>query len=155
MNVFVESHKRTIAKTLTIRVLFTLSHLLNGYIVTGDLVIGAQIAGVAAIINMSLFWLHDRAWEFASWNRKPEDTKLFVDGHPRTISKSVTWRGLITINNFMIPFILTGSWQSAAVFLGIATVLNIVVYYAHERVWNIFSWGKKIKVDETENVVYK
>jgi len=147
MNVFVESHKRTIAKTLTIRVLFTLSHLLNGYIVTGDLVIGAQIAGVAAIINMSLFWLHDRAWEFASWNRKPEDTKLFVDGHPRTISKSVTWRGLITINNFMIPFILTGSWQSAAVFLGIATVLNIVVYYAHERVWNIFSWGKKIRVD--------
>jgi uncharacterized membrane protein len=155
MNVFVESHKRTIAKTLTIRVLFTLSHLLNGYIVTGDLVIGAQIAGVAAIINMSLFWLHDRAWEFASWNRKPEDTKLFVDGHPRTISKSVTWRGLITINNFMTPFILTGSWQSAAVFLGIATVLNIVVYYAHERVWNIFSWGKKIKVDETETVVYK
>ena len=155
MNVLVESHKRTIAKTLTIRVLFTLSHLLNGYIVTGDLVIGAQIAGVAAIINMSLFWLHDRAWEFASWNRKPEDTKLFVDGHPRTISKSVTWRGLITINNFMIPFILTGSWQSAAVFLGIATVLNIVVYYAHERVWNIFSWGKKIKVDETETVVYK
>jgi uncharacterized membrane protein len=142
MNIFIESHKRTILKTLTIRVLFTLSHLLNGYIVTGDLVIGAQIAGVAAIINMALFWLHDRAWEFASWNRKPEDTKLFTDGHPRTISKSITWRGLITINNFMIPFILTGSWQSAAAFLGIATVLNIVVYYAHERVWNLVSWGR-------------
>jgi hypothetical protein len=155
MNKFAESHKRTIVKTLTIRVLFTLSHLLNGYIVTGDLVIGAQIAGVAALINMSLFWIHDRVWEFASWNRKPEDTKLFVDGHPRTISKSITWRALITINNFMIPFILTGSWQSAAVFLGIATVLNIVVYYAHERVWNLVSWGRKITVDETETVVYK
>jgi len=147
-NIFVETHQRTIIKTLTIRVLFTLSHLLNGYIVTGDLLIGAQIAGVAAIINMFLFWIHDRAWEFASWNRKPENTKLFVDGHPRTISKSITWRGLITINNFMIPFILTGSWQSAATFLGIATLLNIVVYYAHERVWNFISWGKKIKVDE-------
>jgi uncharacterized membrane protein len=155
MNKFAESHKRTIVKTLTIRVLFTLSHLLNGYIVTGDLVIGAQIAGVAALINMSLFWIHDRVWEFASWNRKPEDTKLFVDGHPRTISKSITWRALITINNFMIPFILTGSWQSAAVFLGIATVLNIVVYYAHERVWNLVSWGRKITVDETETIVYK
>ena len=155
MNKFAELHKRTIVKTLTIRVLFTLSHLLNGYIVTGDLVIGAQIAGVAALINMSLFWIHDRVWEFASWNRKPEDTKLFVDGHPRTISKSITWRALITINNFMIPFILTGSWQSAAVFLGIATVLNIVVYYAHERVWNLVSWGRKITVDETETIVYK
>ena len=64
MNTFYETQLRTIAKTLTIRVLFTLSHLLNGYIVTGDLIIGAQIAGVAALINMALFWLHDRAWEF-------------------------------------------------------------------------------------------
>jgi hypothetical protein len=140
---YFESHQRTIAKTLTIRVLFTLSHLLNGYIVTGDLIIGAQIAGVAALINMALFWLHDRAWEFASWNRKPADTKLFVDGHPRTISKSITWRGLITINNFMIPFIMTGSWQTAAAFLGIATILNIIVYYVHERTWNLVLWGKK------------
>lgn len=145
MNKFYETHTRTIAKTLTIRVLFTLSHLLNGFIVTGSFVIGAQIAGVAAIINMALFWIHDRAWEFAAFNRKPGDTKLFVDGHPRTISKSITWRALITINNFMIPFIMTGSWQSAIAFLGIATVLNIIVYYAHERVWNGVVWGKREK----------
>jgi uncharacterized membrane protein len=142
---FVETHQRTIAKTLTIRVLFTLSHILNGYIVTGDFIIGAQIAGVAALINMTLFWLHDRGWEFANWNRKPEDTKIFVDGHPRTISKSITWRILITINNFMIPFIMTGSWQSAVAFLGIATVMNLIIYYAHERVWNIIRWGKREK----------
>jgi uncharacterized membrane protein len=26
--------------------------------------------------------------------------------------------------------------------LTIATLLNIVVYYTHERVWNLVKWGK-------------
>jgi uncharacterized membrane protein len=67
---------------------------------------------------------------------------MFVDGHPRTISKSVTWRLLITLNNFLIPYITTGSWQAALAFLTIATFLNIIVYYTHERVWNMVKWGK-------------
>ena len=143
MKKFNETQHRSIAKTITVRVLFTLSHLLNGFIVTGQLMLGAQIAGVATLVNMLLFWAHERAWNFVQWNRKPGDTKMFVDGQPRTISKSVTWRALITINNFVIPYLITGSWKSAAAFLGIATVLNIIVYYSHERVWNLVKWGKQ------------
>jgi uncharacterized membrane protein len=149
MTKFTETHNRTVAKTLTVRVLFTLSHLLNGFIVTGQLVLGAQIAGVATLVNMFLFWAHERVWNYVQWNRKPGDTKMFLDGQPRTISKSITWRALITFNNFMIPFIMTGSWKSAAAFLGIATILNIIVYYTHERVWNRVTWGKK-EVIESE-----
>jgi uncharacterized membrane protein len=142
---YTEQHKRSIAKTLTIRVLFSLSHLLNGFIVSGSLLIGAQIVGLAAVVNMALHWLHERAWNYAQWNRKPGDTKLFLDGQPRTISKSITWRILITINNFMIPYLLTGSWKAAAAFLTIATVMNIAIYYFHERAWNQVAWGKSIK----------
>jgi uncharacterized membrane protein len=68
---------------------------------------------------------------------------MFVDGQPRTISKSVTWRLLITFNNFMIPYLTTGSWQSAVQFLALATLFNIIIYYGHERIWNLFAWGKK------------
>jgi len=144
MSKFIEQQRRSVAKTLTVRVCFTLSHLLNGYIVTGALVLGAQIAGIATLVNMLLFWAHERAWNYVQWNRKPGDTRMFVDGQPRTISKSITWRALITINNFMIPYLLTGSWQTAAAFLGLATIMNIVVYYTHERVWNLVKWGKAI-----------
>jgi uncharacterized membrane protein len=142
---YTEEHKRSIVKTLTIRVCFSLSHLLNGFIVSGSWLIGAQIVGIAAIVNMTLHWLHERAWNYAQWNRKPGDTKLFLDGQPRTISKSITWRALITINNFVIPYLATGSWKAAATFLTIATIMNIVIYYTHERVWNRVSWGKAIK----------
>jgi uncharacterized membrane protein len=137
-----ESHFRSVSKTLTVRVCFTLSHILNGFIVTGSWMTGVMIASFAVLINMLLFWVHERAWNWAQWNRKPENGLFFVEGHPRTVSKSVTWRALITINNFLIPYLTTGSWQAALAFLTIATLLNIVVYYTHERVWNMIKWGK-------------
>jgi uncharacterized membrane protein len=139
---FKESQQRSIAKTLTIRVLFSLSHLVNGFIVSGSWIIGAQILGIAAVVNMFLHWAHERAWNWVQWNRRAGDSTMFLDGQPRTISKSVTWRALITVNNFLIPYITTGSWKAAAAFLTIATVMNIVIYYTHERVWNRFAWGK-------------
>lgn len=139
---YLEAQKRSIAKTLSIRICFSLSHLLNGFIVSGSWVIGAQILGVAAVVNMFLHWAHERVWNHVQFNRVPGDTYMFEDGQPRTISKSITWRILITINNFMIPYLTTGSWKAAVAFLTIATVMNIVIYYTHERVWNKFTWGR-------------
>lgn len=141
---FTETHGRSVAKTLTVRVLFTLSHFLNGYIVTGTWALSAQIAGVATLINMFLFWAHERAWNWAQWNRNPADGLMFKDGQPRTISKSVTWRILITCSNFLIPYFLTGSMGKALAFLTIATFLNIAIYYLHERAWNRIGWGKRV-----------
>ncbi len=132
---------RTIAKTISWRLLLTASHIINGLIVTGSLLIGLQIAGMAAILNSILYWLHERAWNFFQWNRK-DKTDTFTEGNPRTISKIVTWRILITLSNFLIPFILTGSFGQAVLFAGVATVVNMALYYAHERLWNMPSWGK-------------
>jgi uncharacterized membrane protein len=144
-----ENHPRTIAKVISWRVLLTISHIVNGFIVTSSWATGLQIAGLAAVINSVLYWSHERGWNFAQWNRKPKDGLLFFEGQPRTISKIITWRVLITASNFLIPFIMTGSWGSAALFLGIATIVNVALFYTHERVWNRIVWGKKIK-DEPE-----
>ena len=141
----IEKHPRTLAKVVSWRVLLTISHFVNGYIVSGSWATGAAIAGLAAVINSVLYWTHERGWNFAQWNRKPTDGILFFEGQPRTISKILTWRVLITTSNFLIPFIITGSWGSAAAFLGIATVINIVLFYGHERLWNRIVWGKEIK----------
>lgn len=137
-----ETTLRSIVKTLTVRICFTLSHILNGWIVTGSWMTGITIASIAIIINMFLFLIHERIWNWLQWNRKPKDGMFFIDGHPRTISKSITWRVIITLNNFLIPLITTGSWQTALAFLTIATILNIIVYYIHERFWNLIKWGK-------------
>lgn len=139
---FTEKHPRTIAKVISWRVALTTSHIVNAFIVTGSWVTGLQIAGLAAIINSILFWLHERVWNRAQWNRKPQEDLKFVEGQPRTVSKILTWRVLITASNFVIPFIITGSFGSAALFAGIATLVNMFIFWAHERIWNRVTWGK-------------
>ena len=105
MTKFNETNIRSLIKTLSIRICFSISHLINGFIVSGAWIIGAQIAGLAAIINMLLFWIHERIWNITPWNRNLNIVVKFKEGHPRTIGKSITWRLLITINNFLIPYL--------------------------------------------------
>jgi uncharacterized membrane protein len=145
---FIEKHPRTLAKTISWRVLLTISHFVNGFIVTGSMASAASIAGLSAIINSVLYWAHERIWNWAQWNRSPKDGLMFLDGQPRTISKIITWRIVITGSNFVVPWILTGSLGQAAAFMSIAIFVNIAIFYFHERAWNRIIWGKIVKGSE-------
>lgn len=145
---FAESHVRTIVKVISWRVLLTISHIINGLIATGSLMTGLKIAGLALIINSALFWIHERLWNFFQWNRNTNEKLTFNEGNPRSLSKMFSWRVLITVSNFVIPFIITGSWGQAALFTGLATVVNMALFWGHERGWNWIRWGKK-KIDKT------
>lgn len=144
---FLETHTRSVTKVVSWRVLLTASHTINGFIATGSLAIGLQIAGWSLVINSVLYWLHERAWNWMQWNRRLQDGKLFKEGHPRTTTKMITWRVLVTFSNFFIPFIITGSWGAAALFAGLATVVNMALFYGHERIWNLVNWGKRVKIE--------
>jgi len=141
-----ERQSRSIAKVITWRVLLTISHTINGFIATGSFIVALKIAGLAFFINSFLFWAHERIWNYFQWNRKARDEKVFVEGHPRTTLKMISWRILITLSNFFIPFLLTGSWGQAAIFAGLATIVNMALYYGHERIWNFIKWGKNIVI---------
>lgn len=140
---FTERHPRTIAKMVSWRVLLTISHIVNGFLATGSLLVGLKIAGWATVINSTLYWLHERAWNFFQLWRKESD-RVFDDQEGRSAAKMITWRIAITASNFIIPFIVTGSWGSATLFAGLATAINMFLYYAHERVWNIVPWAKTV-----------
>jgi uncharacterized membrane protein len=144
---FIEKHPRSIAKVISWRVLLTASHTINGLIVTGSLMVGLKIAGLALIINSVLYWIHERVWNFLQWNRKENDKLNFSEGNPRSLSKMISWRILITVSNFVIPFVLTGSWGQAALFTGLATAVNMGLYWGHERAWNWVRWGKESQAD--------
>ena len=141
---FKENHPRTLTKVISWRVLLTLSHFINGLIVTGSILTSLKIAGWSAILNSVLYWLHERAWNFFQWNRKPKDNLFFQDGHPRTTTKMITWRVIVNFSNFFIPYLMTGSWGMASAYFTIAVVVNMTLFYGHERLWNRIVWGKKI-----------
>jgi uncharacterized membrane protein len=139
-----ENHPRSIIKTLSWRVLLTLSHIINAWLATGSWITGLQIAGAAAVINSLLYWAHERSWNLLLWQRLTDSITRFQESTWRSAAKTLSWRVVITASNFLIPFITTGSWTSAVIFLGLATVVNIIIYVTHERVWNRISWGKQV-----------
>jgi|LauGreDrversion4_2_1035121.scaffolds.fasta_scaffold295068_3 uncharacterized membrane protein len=69
----------------------------------------------------------------------------FIERLNRTLVKVISWRVVITASNFLLTYFLTGSWQTGLAFVGLATVVNTIVYALHERGWNRIQWGKTIK----------
>jgi len=65
----IEKHPRTIIKTISWRILLTISHFINGLIVTGSIAIGLKIAGWSLVINSGLYWLHERIWNRVKWGK--------------------------------------------------------------------------------------
>jgi len=145
MGIFSDTQYRTISKVISWRILLTASHIINAFIATGSLLLGLQIAGLAAIINSFLYWTHERLWNLTVWHRYRHTSRNFVEGNTRSIIKIISWRLLITVSNVLIPYIITGSWGSAIIFAGLATVVNMALYWSHERLWNLIKFGRTIK----------
>tara|TARA_B110000971_G_C19830602_1_gene417806 strand:- start:517 stop:723 length:207 start_codon:yes stop_codon:yes gene_type:complete len=59
--------KRTIAKTMTWSVTASLTTFLIAWILTGDLLIGASIGSIEAIVKVFLYYFHERIWNNIRW----------------------------------------------------------------------------------------
>ncbi len=63
--------------------------------------------------------------------------------HRRSILKSVTFRIVVLISDFVIVMLITHRYDFA---IGVIIATNLgsaVFYYLHERVWSRVKWGLK------------
>ncbi len=61
----------------------------------------------------------------------------------RSIAKTISWRIAGSASTFTIAYLVTGS---AGISSGIAVtqmIVNTVLYWFHERLWNKVTWGKE------------
>jgi len=72
-----------------------------------------------------------------------EDIK-FYEKAMRSLGKVVTWRILVTITNFVGGWLASGSWAVGLGVVSFALVVNSVLYFFHERVWNKIDAGKEV-----------
>ena len=56
------SKKRHIAKTFTWRIIASLDTLLLGWLLTGNIKLGASLMGLEVITKTFLYYLHERIW---------------------------------------------------------------------------------------------
>ena len=65
--------------------------------------------------------------------------------HSRTLVKTITWRFLATVTTFSIALLIfkedPNVITKASAAAGIESVLKLLLYYFHERVWNGVTWG--------------
>ena len=152
MKKFNEKYLRSLAKVVTMRIIFTFVRITNTFIVTGSLITGLKVAGLAFFINPILYWLHERGWNWWQWGRYVDDIRKFKEGNWRSLSKDITWRIVITGSNFFLPYFVTGSLKYGLTIMSLATLVNMVIYFCHERIWNLFKWGRESLHVNNKNV---
>lgn len=60
----------------------------------------------------------------------------------RSIAKAVSWRVLGTLDTIVISWVITGQIAMALSIGSIEVLTKMVLYFFHERLWNIIKWGK-------------
>lgn len=63
------SHRRSLIKTLTFRLLATISTMLVVYIFTKELTLSIGIGVVETVTKLLLYYYHERLWDKIAWGR--------------------------------------------------------------------------------------
>lgn len=64
-----ESNMRSIMKSITFRILATITTIVLVYIFIGHLGIAAVIGGLEIVLKLILYYFHERAWDRVSWGK--------------------------------------------------------------------------------------
>ena len=69
----------------------------------------------------------------------------FQERIPRSLAKVISWRIAVTITNFFGGWLASGNpWVGLGV-VSFALVVNSILYFFHERVWNKVDWDREVK----------
>lgn len=61
--------KRSLAKTISWRVIGTIDTIVISWIITGTLALAFSIGAVELITKMALYFFHERAWNTINWGK--------------------------------------------------------------------------------------
>ena len=59
----------------------------------------------------------------------------------RSLLKALSWRILATLTTGVIAFVITGEMSIAIMIGSVEFVLKFIIYYVHERVWQLVPRG--------------
>ncbi|MFD1095056.1 DUF2061 domain-containing protein [Salegentibacter chungangensis] len=61
----------------------------------------------------------------------------------RSIAKTISWRIVGTADTIGISWLLTGEMATAMAIGSIELVTKMILYFGHERLWNMINFGKE------------
>jgi len=66
-----------------------------------------------------------------------------METHARSMMKAITFRIVATFITILLVFVFT---ESLVISVGVGSlefVLKMIIYYLHERIWNMLQFGRK------------
>lgn len=66
---YIESRTRSVVKTLSWRILATLTTMGLVYLFIGNVVVALEVGSLEVLAKLILFFVHERAWNMISWGK--------------------------------------------------------------------------------------
>jgi uncharacterized membrane protein len=64
------------------------------------------------------------------------------DTNYRSITKGISWRIFASIDTFFLSWVIFGNPIHAGSIAGLELITKILLYFLHERLWNIIPFGR-------------
>lgn len=61
----------------------------------------------------------------------------------RSVVKAISWRIVGTIDTIGISWLLTGQIDTALAIGSVELVTKMLLYFGHERIWNMINFGRE------------
>ena len=69
------------------------------------------------------------------------EPKKYRESHFRSLLKAFSWRVVATSTTAVIAYFVTGEVKAAVMIGGIEFVAKFLIYYLHERAWQLIPRG--------------
>lgn len=83
------------------------------------------------------FFVSDKVKEVDTFKKAKSSEKP-----KRSIVKAISWRVLGTVDTMIIAWFITGELTMALSIGSIEVITKMILYFFHERIWNLIKWGK-------------
>lgn len=128
-----DSKRRSLLKTLTWRIIASLTTVTLVYLFSKSVVVSAVVGVLEFFIKMIVYYHHERAWQ-----RKLKYERM------KMVFKSITWRITASLITTILVFIFSLDVGMAFTIGGIELIIKLLIYYIHEEIWMFVRWGRPI-----------
>ena len=132
-----DTHKRTVIKTLTYRlVTFVFTYLIT-MMFTNESSTSAAMAVLSLTVGALAFYVHERLWTRVKWGNLGG-----IDRKIRSVAKTITFRIWAVFIVFVLGLAFGLTSNDALSLTVVLNIMYLLSHYANERVWNRIKWGK-------------
>ena len=77
-----DTHMRSIAKTVSFRTIATITTMVLVLVFTRNMILAGMIGVFDLVSKLVIYYFHERVWERISWGRKTEQSERFISSQP-------------------------------------------------------------------------